>query len=309
MNSTPGNSLTADTGSSLSLRLNNLQFAWLCELGIQRALLLATPITAHKVSVFASHTVTLTSKLTSKLVGSEDIDATHQYSSVPASNMPVSSPMDIPKRLELKSKHGPYARIPGSIEQAPLTDLRSMVAKCEGCSLSLTRCHTVFGAGAGNATWMVVGEAPGEQEDLQGQPFVGKSGQLLTQMLHAVGIDRRTDVFITNVVKCRPPGNRNPKPEEISQCRPFLMRQIEVVAPQRLLVLGRYAAQVLVGNNVTLNALRGKIHIFTGNSGRQIPMIVSYHPAYLLRSPQEKAKAWSDLKLATEGIALKTAAK
>jgi DNA polymerase len=149
---------------------------------------------------------------------------------------------------------------------------------------------------------MVVGEAPGEQEDLQGQPFVGKSGQLLTQMLHAIGVDRQTDVFIANVVKCRPPGNRNPKPDEIAQCRPFLMRQIEVVAPQRLLVLGRYAAQVLVGAEVTLNALRGQIHTFTGSNGRRIPMIVSYHPAYLLRSPQEKAKAWLDLRLATKSI-------
>ena len=218
-----------------------------------------------------------------------------------ASSKPASAerpPSGVVRRPEAEPERALYVRVPGAIERAPLTDLRTMVNECEGCELSATRRHTVFGAGPERAAWMVVGEAPGEQEDLQGQPFVGKSGQLLTQMLRAVGVDRETDVFIANVIKCRPPGNRNPKPEEIAECRPFLMRQIEVVAPQRLLVLGRFAAQVLVGADANFNALRGRTHTFTGTDGRQIPMIVSYHPAYLLRSPQEKAKAWRDLQLA-----------
>ena len=218
-----------------------------------------------------------------------------------ASSKPASAerpPSGVVRRPEAEPGRAPYVRVPGAIERAPLADLRTMVDECEGCELSATRRHTVFGVGPERAAWMVVGEAPGEQEDLQGRPFVGKSGQLLTQMLRAVGVDRETDVFIANVIKCRPPGNRNPKPEEIAACRPFLMRQIEVVAPRRLLVLGRFAAQVLVGADANLNALRGKTHTFIGSDGRQIPMIVSFHPAYLLRSPQEKAKAWRDLQLA-----------
>ncbi|MNL31154.1 Uracil DNA glycosylase superfamily protein [compost metagenome] len=159
----------------------------------------------------------------------------------------------------------------------------------------------MFGQGATPTRWLVVGEAPGEQEDRQGHPFVGRSGQLLDAMLAAVGMSRDTDVFITNVIKCRPPGNRNPKPEEIASCSPYLMRQIALLKPERILVLGRFAAQTLLGTDATIGSLRGRVHQLKTDDG-EIPLIVSYHPAYLLRSPSEKARAWQDLKLASQMV-------
>ena len=184
------------------------------------------------------------------------------------------------------------------LQSADFDGLRALVTDCEVCKLCHTRAHAVFGTGAQGAQWMIVGEAPGEQEDAQAEPFVGKSGQLLTQMLQAVGVDGARDVFITNIVKCRPPGNRNPKVEEIEACKPYLLRQIDLVAPRRLLVLGRFAAQVLLGSDASLASLRGRVHTFTDASQRKIPLVVSYHPAYLLRSPFEKARTWQDLHLA-----------
>lgn len=176
--------------------------------------------------------------------------------------------------------------------------LREQVQQCTACGLCQGRRHAVFGMGARPARWMVVGEAPGEQEDRQGLPFVGRSGQLLDAMLAAVGMSREKDVFIANVIKCRPPGNRNPKPEEIAACSPYLKRQIELVQPERILVLGRFAAQTLLGTDATIGSLRGRQHVWTSDDGLQIPVVVSYHPAYLLRSPAEKARAWQDLRLA-----------
>ncbi|CAM4345212.1 uracil-DNA glycosylase [Bordetella muralis] len=176
--------------------------------------------------------------------------------------------------------------------------LREQVQQCTACGLCQGRRHAVFGMGARPARWMVVGEAPGEQEDRQGLPFVGRSGQLLDAMLSAVGMSREKDVFIANVIKCRPPGNRNPKPEEIAACSPYLKRQIELIRPERILVLGRFAAQTLLGTDATIGSLRGRQHVWTMDDGHRIPVVVSYHPAYLLRSPVEKARAWQDLQLA-----------
>jgi DNA polymerase len=178
-----------------------------------------------------------------------------------------------------------------------LDGLREQVSTCTACGLCRNRRQAVFGMGAEQARWMVVGEAPGEQEDRQGLPFVGRSGQLLDAMLASVGMSRERDVFIANVIKCRPPGNRNPKPEEIAACRPYLMRQISLVKPERILVLGRFAAQTLLGTDAPIGSLRGRLHTLQAD-GRDIPMVVSYHPAYLLRSPGEKARAWQDLRLA-----------
>jgi len=152
--------------------------------------------------------------------------------------------------------------------------------------------------GAPSAHWLVVGEAPGEQEDRQGLPFVGRSGQLLDAMLASVGMSRKSNVYITNVIKCRPPGNRNPKPEEIAACSPYLRRQVNLLKPERIMVVGRFAAQTLLGTDATIGSLRGRVHTFKSDDGRAIPLVVSYHPAYLLRSPLEKARAWQDLRLA-----------
>jgi uracil-DNA glycosylase len=182
-------------------------------------------------------------------------------------------------------------------------DLRRAVSTCEACDLCRTRSQTVFGVGHREAEWMIVGEAPGAEEDARGEPFVGQAGRLLDQMLAAVGLSRggsgADSVFIANVLKCRPPGNRNPQPEEVARCEPFLQRQIELVRPRLLLVMGRFAAQSLLGTDASIAALRGREHTYRGGAV-QIPVVVTYHPAYLLRSLGEKAKSWADLCLARD---------
>lgn len=173
----------------------------------------------------------------------------------------------------------------------PWTCLQQEVAECTGCPLHQTRTHTVFGVGDPQASLMVVGEAPGEQEDLQGEPFVGRAGLLLNEMLRALGLTRE-QVFIANVLKCRPPANRDPKPDESASCEPYLQRQIRLVQPAVLLAVGRVATQNLLKTTAPMAQLRGKVHLYENT-----PLIASYHPAYLLRSPLEKRKAWEDLQL------------
>ncbi len=171
--------------------------------------------------------------------------------------------------------------------------LRQRVAACTACPLHETRTHTVFGVGDPEADLMVIGEAPGADEDRQGEPFVGRAGQLLNEMLRAIGL-RREQVFIANILKCRPPGNRDPRPEEVARCMPYLRRQIELIRPRLLLSVGRISAQNLLQTDTPVGRLRGRVHRF-GETG--IPLVVTYHPAYLLRSPEQKAKAWDDLQL------------
>lgn len=173
--------------------------------------------------------------------------------------------------------------------------LRACVAACERCELHRSRTNTVFGVGDPAADWLFVGEAPGAQEDRQGEPFVGRAGQLLNSMLRATG-RRREDVYIANVLKCRPPNNRDPSAAEAAECLPFLRRQIALIEPRVIIALGRIAAQRLLGLEIPLARLRGKVHRWQTASG-EVPLIVTYHPAYLLRSPQDKRKAWEDLRL------------
>ena len=177
--------------------------------------------------------------------------------------------------------------------------LRKAVADCRACGLCESRRNTVFGVGHTEADWMIVGEAPGEQEDRQGEPFVGPAGQLLDAMLRACGRDRQAmdarGVFIANVLKCRPPANRNPAPEEVVQCEPFLSRQVALVRPKLIIAMGRFAVQSLLKTTEPIGRLRGRLHRYEG-----VPVIVTYHPAYLLRTPIDKAKAWADLCLAME---------
>lgn len=172
--------------------------------------------------------------------------------------------------------------------------LEAEVSGCVKCPLSTGRTRTVFGVGNRLAEWMVIGEAPGAEEDRQGEPFVGRAGQLLDAMLRAIDLPRQ-DVFIANILKCRPPNNRDPEPAEIACCKPYLERQIALIRPRILLAVGRIAAQNLLGTDTPIGKLRGQVHRF-GESGT--PLVVTYHPAYLLRSPGEKRKAWEDLKLA-----------
>jgi DNA polymerase len=168
------------------------------------------------------------------------------------------------------------------------------VAGCVRCGLCKTRTRTVFGVGDRRASWLVVGEAPGADEDRQGEPFVGRAGGLLNAMLRGIGLARE-QVFIANVLKCRPPNNRDPAPAEVEQCLPYLERQIALLKPRIMLAVGRIAAQNLLATNTPIGKLRGHLHSF-GTAG--IPLVVTYHPAYLLRSPTEKRKAWEDLKFA-----------
>ena len=169
-------------------------------------------------------------------------------------------------------------------------ELKAAVAQCAACGLHAKRTNTVFGVGNENADWMFIGEGPGADEDALGDPFVGQAGKLLDNMLAAIGLTRGEDVYIANIVKCRPPGNRNPEPGEAAECLPFLRRQIELVKPKLIIALGRIAALNLLEKDASIASLRGRVLDFAGT-----PLIVTYHPAYLLRSLTEKSKAWEDL--------------
>jgi uracil-DNA glycosylase len=174
--------------------------------------------------------------------------------------------------------------------------LQVEVASCTKCVLCETRTQTVFGTGSKTADWIIIGEAPGQHEDEQGKPFVGKAGLLLTEMLRAVGLER-DEVFITNILKCRPPSNRDPKPDEAESCSEYLRQQRALVKPKIILAVGRISAQTLLNTDAPLSKLRGKVHELDGT-----PLVVVYHPAYLLRSLPEKRKAWQDLLLAVRTV-------
>lgn len=197
-------------------------------------------------------------------------------------------------------RHPPVAEVVAS--DTPWAELEARVSSCTRCALHRGRTQTVFGVGARNAEWFVVGEAPGEEEDRRGEPFVGAAGQLLDAMLTAIELPRPT-VFIANILKCRPPENRDPQAEEVAECSPYLAAQIELVQPRIILAFGRVAAQNLLGTTATLSSLRGDVHHY---GPQRIPVIVTYHPAYLLRSPGEKRKAWEDLKFARRTFAALT---
>lgn len=172
------------------------------------------------------------------------------------------------------------------------------VDACTACGLCRTRRRSVPGVGDERAEWMFVGEGPGAEEDARGEPFVGQAGRLLDNMLAAIGLGRERNVYIANVVKCRPPGNRTPEPSEADACRPYLERQIELVGPRVVIALGRSAASLLLGTDASIASLRGRVHRYQGR-----PLIVTYHPAYLLRTLPDKAKAWEDLLLARRTLA------
>jgi len=178
------------------------------------------------------------------------------------------------------------------------TELKQAVPACTACSLHKTRTQTVFGVGDENADWMLIGEAPGAEEDRLGDPFVGQAGKLLDNMLAAIDLKRGENVYIANVLKCRPPGNRNPEPHEVEKCTPFLKRQIALIQPKLIIARGRFAAQTLLASDATIASMRGRVFRYEG-----VPLIVTYHPAYLLRNLPDKAKAWADLLFAKKTMA------
>jgi uracil-DNA glycosylase family 4 len=174
-------------------------------------------------------------------------------------------------------------------------ELAADVDRCTRCELYRTRTRAVLGVGDRHAQWLVVGEAPGAEEDRRGEPFVGAAGQLLDAMLRAIGLSRGRNVYIANVLKSRPPGNRDPTPAEVAACLPYLERQIALIRPRLILAVGRIAMHNLLGTDSSLGRMRGRVHEF---GGLKTPLIVTYHPAYLLRKPEDKRKAWEDLKFA-----------
>jgi uracil-DNA glycosylase len=200
--------------------------------------------------------------------------------------------LEIPERVQAVSAEPPV--LTADVAE-PWQALRTEILGCAKCGLHKTRTQGVVGVGPQRTDWMVIGEAPGAEEDRRGEPFVGRAGQLLDAMLRAIGLDRRTNVYIANVLKSRPPNNRDPKPEEVAACLPYLMRQIALLQPRLMLAVGRIAAQNLLSTDLSLSRLRGKVHHF---GELNTPLIVTYHPAYLLRTPADKRKAWEDLKFA-----------
>jgi len=181
------------------------------------------------------------------------------------------------------------------ISELDWPELKALVRDCTACKLRAGCTQTVFGVGDEKAGWLFVGEGPGADEDALGEPFVGQAGKLLDNMLVAIKLKRGNNVYIANIVKCRPPGNRAPEPGEIATCLPYLQRQIGLIQPKVIVALGKTAATALLGRDAALGSLRGTLHDYKG-----IPLLITYHPAYLLRSPMEKTKAWQDLCLAVE---------
>jgi uracil-DNA glycosylase len=195
------------------------------------------------------------------------------------------------------------AKAPAAAETKPsgksFAELSRDVVRCTQCSLAKTRKNVVFGDGNLSARIVFVGEAPGADEDEQGLPFVGRAGQLLTKIINAMGLERK-DVYICNILKCRPPGNRNPLPEEISLCEPFLKRQLQIISPEIICALGSFAAKTLLKTETPITVLRGRFHLYEG-----IKLMPTYHPAYLLRNPPAKKQVWEDMQLIMKEIGLK----
>lgn len=190
---------------------------------------------------------------------------------------------------EVRVDLGPDDRLQ-RIARMSWQQLKQAVAGCTACTLCKTRRHTVLGVGDEKARWLIIGEAPGQEEDVRGEPFVGQAGHLLDNMLAAISLQRGTDVYIANVLKCRPPGNRNPAPDEVAACSPHLLRQIALIQPSLIVAMGRFAAQTLLNSDASIASMRGRRFEY-----QRVPLIVTYHPAYLLRNPADKARAWEDL--------------
>ena len=228
----------------------------------------------------------------------------------------IAAPLPTAPAASVPTALGPR---PEGVADMDWPQLEATVAACRACGLCAGRTQTVFGVGSRTADWMVIGEAPGENEDCQGQPFVGQAGKLLDNMLAAIGLSRqvgdtmnsvaaggdsvRADgpkdskqgVYIANVLKCRPPGNRNPQPDEVAQCDAYLARQVALVRPRIILAMGRFAVQSLLRSSEPVGKLRGRVHRYQG-----VPLVVTYHPAYLLRNPADKSRSWDDLCLAAQ---------
>jgi uracil-DNA glycosylase len=221
--------------------------------------------------------------------------ATPALGAQPAPGQYGSAQAPAPRRDTADSSHTERRE---QILQMDWPQLKASVAGCNACPLHAGRKQTVFGVGDEKADWLFIGEGPGAEEDARGEPFVGQAGKLLDNMLAALGLKRGENVYIANIVKCRPPNNRNPEPSEAARCEPYLTRQIELIRPKLIVALGKVAAANLLATDAPIGALRGKLH-----NHRGIPLIATYHPAYLLRTLADKAKAWQDLVFARRCLA------
>ena len=302
----------------MTLQLDDRQRAMLAEMGIKLWLPKAAPATPEIVASGADSTgAEARSDAESAQSASAVAPATRARAAPSAPRVrPAAPPQSAAPEPQSAMVLGPR---PEGVADMDWSQLEAAVAACRACGLCAGRTQTVFGVGARSADWMVIGEAPGENEDRQGQPFVGQAGKLLDAMLAAIGLSRQAEdapesvassahlagaegqkglkrgVYIANVLKCRPPDNRNPQPDEIAQCEPYLRRQVALVQPKVILAMGRFAVQSLLQTTEPIGRLRGRVHQYQG-----VPVIVTYHPAYLLRALPEKAKAWQDLCLAME---------
>lgn len=276
----------------MSLDLDERQRAMLQEMGVRVWL----PQAAAPVVLPAAQTVVQPARMVARPIAASAPEKTSSHAKMTAAETPSAMPLQ-----------------PEGIASMDWPALQQAVSGCQACKLCAGRKNTVFGVGpaatephaAPRADWLVVGEAPGENEDRTGEPFVGQAGQLLDNMLKAIGLERRHNVYIANVIKCRPPGNRNPAPQEVAQCAPYLRRQIALLQPKIILAMGRFAMNSLLQatlpevHKLPLGKLRGQVHRYQ-DAGCTVPVIVTYHPAYLLRNLPEKAKAWADLCLALD---------
>jgi DNA polymerase len=304
----------------MSLDLDDRQRAMLAEMGIR--VWAPRPQNAPESVAARAHSTGAGAEKRTKSAPAQPQPAAPQ----PAQPRPTPStaalaPTRVAQPADAAPPAGPaLAPRPAGVESMDWPALQATVADCRACGLCASRTQTVFGVGSRTADWMVVGEAPGETEDRQGQPFVGPAGQLLDHMLAAIGLSRGAGaapetgassalqasaagrkgmatqgVYIANVLKCRPPNNRNPQPDEVAQCEPYLRRQVALVQPRIILAMGRFAVQSLLQTTEPIGRLRGRVHQYQG-----VPDIVTYHPAYLLRALPDKAKAWQDLCLAMQ---------
>ncbi|MCU0927249.1 MAG: uracil-DNA glycosylase, partial [Hydrogenophaga sp.] len=294
-----------DADASFVPQLDARQRAMLAEMGVKvwAPKPMAEPVAAPLAAAEATGATAPATGTSAPATTAAPLRSTNAPVAAPARPTPAREPAarTAPAPAVVSSVEPSLGPRPADIEQMDWSTLRAAVAGCAACGLCRSRQNTVFGTGDTQADWMVVGEAPGENEDLQGEPFVGVAGQLLDNMLRAVGRSRSGSgaqgVFIANALKCRPPANRNPLPEELAQCAPYLARQVALVQPKMILAMGRFAVQALLHSNEPIGKLRGQVHHFQG-----VPVIVTYHPAYLLRTPADKAKAWADLCLAMETV-------
>lgn len=269
----------------MTLQLDARQRAMLAEMGIR----LFEPLPAS-VAVAAAEPVPMRDAPPQRDEAPRARAAVATADTVTVSPELVPAPAAVPAPVRLVAPAG-------AIDQMDWDTLADAIATCQACSLGQTRRNAVAGIGDRQAAWMVVGEAPGEQEDLQGEPFAGQAGKLLDNMLRAVGASREEGAFLTNALKCRPPGNRHPAPDEVAQCEAILRRQVALLRPRVILAMGRLPIQALLASTEPLGRLRGRVHDYQG-----VPVVVTYPPAYLLRNPADKAKAWADLCLALQVV-------